>query len=653
MPTLGRAVDNDREIELKPDARKQGTYVVGITGTGKTTLLLNIALQDIFAGDGVCVMDPHGDLTEDLLLRIPKERADDVILLDPADIDHPFALNLFECPDREDPRLVDRVCSEIVTTFHKLFYYSWGPHLEDLLRHSTLTLLANAESTLLDMLILLTQEDRREEMAARVADPIIQTYWRDRFPKKAKDQPEWAASTLNKIGRFLSNPLVRNIVSQPRSTFDLRQIMDQGKILLVNLSKGKIGEDNSALLGSVLVGKILIAALSRAETPPEGRRPFHLIVDEYQSFATESFPTLQSEARKFKIETIVAHQYRQQLDDLNRGSTLNVGNLIVFRVTGDDSRELAAQFDNTPPEPTIVGRQEKLGIPLDPLSHLEHHAAPNHEIYRAYRALRGWLDSRENHLHAYLVLPFERQITDLTERINERINQAGVGWPHLGSEELVRELRTARQESRTRKQEAEEKVQKEAASLREYTVRQYLYDRMQEPGDNERLDHRLDRVVRSPGIHSAYTEAEISAYYTELEGAERQQEVRKLVDEKNQELVTLLKHLGDLLAETPIRAGTTEYEPVYDKPRLYSDVQAEMANRLTNLPNFQARCSLVEEDGLAEYQIQTEPPKGDPDPDVAAYIRERSRKMALPRNQIEEAIRERMAKGVPPISFYE
>ncbi|MGB9300540.1 MAG: hypothetical protein WCD51_08095 [Anaerolineae bacterium] len=184
-----------------------------------------------------------------------------------------------------------------MTTFRKLFYYSWGPHLEDPLRHSTLTLLANEGSTLLDILIMLSQEDRREEMAARVAGPIIQTYWRDRFPKKAKDQPEWAASALNKIGRFLSNPLVRNIVSQPTSTFDLRQIMDQAKILLVNLSKGKIGEDNSALLGSVLVGKILTAALSRAETPPQDRRPFHLIVDEYQSFATESFPTLQSEAR--------------------------------------------------------------------------------------------------------------------------------------------------------------------------------------------------------------------------------------------------------------------------------------------------------------------------------------------------------------------
>ena len=470
MPTLGCSVDSQDRIELTLEGRRQATYVVGITGTGKTTLLLNIALQDISAGDGVCVMDPHGDVTEDLLLRIPKHRVDDVILFDPADIDYPFALNLFECSDRDDPRLVDRVCSEIVTTFYKLFYYSWGPHLEDLLRHSILTLLANEGSTLLDMLILLTQEDRREEMAARVADPVIQTYWRDRFPKRAKDQPEWVGSTLNKVGRFLSNQLIRNIVSQPRSTFDLRDIMDEGKILLVNLSKGKLGEDNSALLGSVLVGKILIAALSRADVPKEQRTPFHLIVDEYQSFATQSFPTLQSEARKFNIDTIVAHQYRDQLDELNRGSTLNVGNLIVFRVTGKDSHELAAQFDNTPPEPDL-----------------------------------------------------ERQ-------------------PML--------------------------------------------------------------------------------YNTSREGVYR-------------------------------TADRGQYVLIPGKARLYSDVQAEMANRLTNLPNFQARCTLVESNGLVEYALETELPKADPDPGVAAYIRERSRKMALPRNQIEKAIQERMAKGAPPITFYD
>lgn len=340
----------NQPVELSSAGRRQGTYVAGINGTGKSTLLLNMALQDIAAGDGLCLLDPHGDLVEDVLTRIPAHRRDDVILFDPGDIDYPFGLNLFECTDPTDPKLVDRVCSEVVLTFKKLFADFWGPRMEDLIRHAVLTLVATPDCTMLDMLPLLTDEDARERYVSRTSDPVIRHYWAQAFPTNKRTQGEWVSSTLNKIGRFLTNPVIRNIVSQPKSSFDFRQIMDEGKVLLVNVSKGQLGEDNSSLLGSVLVGKILIAALSRAEVPFEERRTFHLIVDEYHSFATESFPTLQSEGRKFGIDTVFAHQYRDQLDELNRGSTLNVGNFILFRLTGRDAREMAMQFDNTPPE---------------------------------------------------------------------------------------------------------------------------------------------------------------------------------------------------------------------------------------------------------------------------------------------------------------
>jgi hypothetical protein len=222
--------------------------------------------------------------------------------------------------------------------------------MEDLIRHMVLTLMATPECTMLDMLPMLTDTEARARYTSRTSDPVLRHYWDQAFPDNRRTQGEWVSSTLNKIGRFLTNPVIRNIVAQPKSSFDIREVMDGGKVLLVNLSKGKLGEDNAALLGSVLVGKILIAALSRAEVPFEQRRPFHLIVDEYHSFATESFPTLQAEVRKFAIDTIVAHQYRDQLDELNRGSTLSVGNFIVFRITGKDAREVAMQFDNTPPE---------------------------------------------------------------------------------------------------------------------------------------------------------------------------------------------------------------------------------------------------------------------------------------------------------------
>src|SRR3990172_6259343 len=351
MPLLGTEAKCQQPVELSSEGRRQGTYVLGINGTGKSTLLLNVALEDIRAGDGLCLLDPPGDLIEEVITRIPPERAGDVILFDPADIERPLGLNLFECPDRDDPRFVDRVCSEIVLTFKKLFPDFWGPRMEDLIRHSVLTLIATADCTLLDMLPLLTDAEARRRYVSRTNDPIIRHYWEQAFPENRRSQSEWVSSSLNKIGRFLTNPVIRNIVSQPKSSFDFRQLMDAGKVLLVNLSKGQLAEDNSALLGSVLVGKILIAALSRAEVPLEQRRPFPLIVDEYHSFATESFPTLQSEGRKFAIDTIVAHQYRDQLDQLNRGSTLNVGNFVLFRLTGRDARDMAMQFDNPPPEP--------------------------------------------------------------------------------------------------------------------------------------------------------------------------------------------------------------------------------------------------------------------------------------------------------------
>ncbi len=266
MVSLGTEVRNGNPVALSPEGRRQGTYVLGINGTGKSNLLLDIALQDIEAGDGLCLMDPHGDLIDAVLQRVPRHRVDDVVLFDPSDIDFPFGLNMFECPDVTNPRLVDRVCSEVVLTFKKLFEDFWGPRMEDLIRHTVLTLMGTPECTMLDMLPLLTDGDRRVEYVSRTTDPVLRHYWEQAFPDNKKTQGEWVSSTLNKIGRFLTNPVIRNIVAQPRSSFDFRHIMDSGKVLLVNLSKGKLGEDNASLLGSVLVGKILIAAMSLVAT---------------------------------------------------------------------------------------------------------------------------------------------------------------------------------------------------------------------------------------------------------------------------------------------------------------------------------------------------------------------------------------------------
>ena len=357
---------HQQPLHLSDAARRLGTYVIGTTGTGKSTFLQSMILQDIRAGHGVCVLDPHGDLIDDVLPCISEHRKNDVILFDPNTIEQPFGLNLFSC-DRADPRQRNLVTSGLMDTLYKLFYTSWGPRMEDLLRHSIQTLLYVPDSTFLELLLLLTDHEHRARLKAPACekDPILRHYWEQQFPESypeiVKEKPtgkwknpprqvELVGSSLNKIGRFLVNPVIRNIIAQPQSTINFRQAMDEGHIILINLSKGDLGTDNSSFLGSVLVNQILLAALTRRDTPQRERRLFHLYVDEYQDFATESFPQLQSEARKFAVTTTVAHQYRDQLDENNQGSSLNVANLIVFRVSGKDALELSSQFDNTPRE---------------------------------------------------------------------------------------------------------------------------------------------------------------------------------------------------------------------------------------------------------------------------------------------------------------
>lgn len=352
MPVIGKDKDG-KEIRLTSQSRRQGVYVIGTTGTGKTTLLQNIAVEDMQAGEGLCVLDPHGDLTDELLTRVPRERVDDVVLLDPMDLERPFGLNLLEC-DREDPHQVRWVVSTIMGTLQRLFAYSWGPRLEHVLRNSLLTAMKlKHQATLIELLLLLSSQEYRSQVVPEMEDYMLVNFWKS-FPRSERLQYELTSSTLNKISPFLTDTSMRNIVGQQTTSFDIQEIMDEGKILLVNLSKGDLGEDNSALLGSVLVNLILMGALQRRSVPVEKRRPFHLIVDEFQNFANESFAVLQSEARKYSVDAIVAHQFRDQLDDLNLGSTLNVANFIVLRVSGKDSQELASQFDNTPPPPDQV-----------------------------------------------------------------------------------------------------------------------------------------------------------------------------------------------------------------------------------------------------------------------------------------------------------
>ncbi len=328
---------------IKKDDRRRHMYVIGKTGMGKTTLLENMVLNDIYSGAGLAYVDPHGDSVEKFLDYIPSHRVNDVIYFNPSDLDYPIAFNILE---QVDPSLKHIVASGLLGVFKKLWADSWGPRLEYLLRNAILALLDYPGSTLLGVLRVLTDKVYRNKVIAKIKDPVVKSFWVDEFSKYPdKFAVEAIAPIQNKVGQFLSNFLIRNIVGQVTSSFDVRQAMDEGKILLLNLSKGKIGEDTSALLGAMMITKIQLAAMSRVDIPEDERRDFYLYVDEFQNFATESFANILSEARKYHLDLTIAHQYIEQLDEKVQAAVFgNVGTMISFRVGATDAELFAKEF---------------------------------------------------------------------------------------------------------------------------------------------------------------------------------------------------------------------------------------------------------------------------------------------------------------------
>jgi hypothetical protein len=326
------------------ERNRQGhMYIVGKTGTGKSTLIENMVISDIRAGRGLALIDPHGDLAEDVLHFVPKRRIKDVIYFNPADTEYPIPFNPLENVHPEQRHLV---VSGLISVFKKIWFDFWGPRLEHILRNSLLTLLESPGSTVLDLPRLLTDKDFRRETLKEVTNQQVKEFWLLEFEKySALFRSEAISPILNKIGQFLATPPLRNIVGQKKNTFSLREVMDGGKVLIANLAKGKIGEDNCSLLGAMMVTKIQLAALSRADLPEEKRRSFYLYVDEIHNFLTLSFADILPEARKYKLNLILTHQHLEQLDERIRAAIFgNVGTIISFRVGAEDARYLAREF---------------------------------------------------------------------------------------------------------------------------------------------------------------------------------------------------------------------------------------------------------------------------------------------------------------------
>lgn len=333
-----------RRFGIKTDDRRRHMYIVGKTGMGKTTLIENMVLSDILAGHGVCYIDPHGDTAEKILNYIPSHRINDVVYCNPSDMDFPVGFNILETVSDDKKHLV---ASGLMGVFKKIWPDVWSPRMEYILLNCVLALLDYPGATLLGINRLLVDKEYRKRVITKIRDPIVKTFWVAEFASwSEKYATEAIAPVQNKVGQFLSASIIRNIVSQVKSTIDLRRIMDDGKILIVNLSKGKIGEDNMRLLGGMLITKLQMAAMERVDIPHEiERRDFYLFVDEFQNFANESFANILSEARKYRLNLIVAHQYIKQLDEKVCWAVFgNVGTIIAFRVGADDAAFMENEF---------------------------------------------------------------------------------------------------------------------------------------------------------------------------------------------------------------------------------------------------------------------------------------------------------------------
>lgn len=347
---LGKSIYRGTEklVRIKEDDMRRHIYIIGKSGTGKSTLLENMILQDIYEGRGLCFIDPHGDAIESILKKIPKNKAEDVILFDPGDIERPMGLNIFEYKHEFQKEFL---IQEMINILYKLYDPGkvgiMGPRFEHWFRNAALTLMSYPEGgTFIEVPKLFIDEEFRNERIKYVTDPLVLDFWKREWAQTADfHKSEVLGWFIGKFGAFMTDRIMRGVLGQPKSSFDLREIMDQGKILLVNLSKGKIGELNSYLLGMIFVAKIQAAAMSRVDTPEHLRRDFHLYVDEFQNFSTDSFATILSEARKYHLCLVTANQYIEQLDEKVRDAVFgNIGTLIAFRVGPSDAEFLEKEF---------------------------------------------------------------------------------------------------------------------------------------------------------------------------------------------------------------------------------------------------------------------------------------------------------------------
>ncbi|MCC6236800.1 MAG: hypothetical protein IT299_04410 [Dehalococcoidia bacterium] len=667
---LGVELFNGEPVRLGLRERQQGTYILGKPGTGKTTLIERMVLQDIEAGHGVCVLDPHGDLVDGVLVQIPAHREHDVILLDAADTDFPFGLNLFECRDLTDRTLVGRIAAQAVEVFEKLWGdISWGPQLAQTLRNSAYTMIENVGYTLLEVRRLLLDEEFRARLTANLTLGQVREFWELEYnPLLRREQQQRVSSTLNKIDEFLT-PAVYPIVGLGRTTVDFRAAMDAGKVVLVKLPVGVLGGDPVALIGSMIVAQIFNAALSRQELDPGARRQFNLFADEYHRFATPTFAELLAEARKYGLATLLAHQFRDQLDEQNRGATLTAGNLLVFGVGGGDAEELAKQFDRTPPPPDVVGQRPKLTVNQRPIEHLVRHG---HDSDFVRRAVAAWVQPLAHRVETMpsggvaastLRVPIEGRTSPIeVEYVADggslRAGAAAIDGFLVNVMERRLNLGTAAEISAIAHVIAllrahicfapeltfydvdyPSVLSDPSLELPEATSRAllaFLTDWLPDRAAHRNAESHTRAGVLAHPAASRLVEARLSHLKwidQQEQGMAESEALRNagpfttdlapFVDEERRErarghphragtetyaaarLAWQLHTLALALLREPIFVDSGQWEPIYDRPRSYADVEGEIASRLVNLPKYQARGRLLVDTNVREVDVQT------------------------------------------------